>query len=139
MHRRQILAWSQRRREHQAIAAPATNENAIDNKDRELRLRYQGSTSARRVIPFPDDSGDDNRRTADEGSPMSNHTYRVVEIVGSSPEGVDAAIRNGIARASRTTRGLDWFEVLEIRGQLADGAVAHVQVTMKVGFRMEDP
>lgn len=69
---------------------------------------------------------------------MSNHTYRVVEIVGSSPEGVDAAIRNGIARASQTTRNLDWFEVLEIRGQLADGAVAHVQVTMKVGFRMED-
>jgi len=91
-----------------------------------------------RVIPFPDDSADDNRRTADEGSPMSNHTYRVVEIVGSSPEGVDAAIRNGIARASQTTRNLDWFEVLEIRGQLADGGIAHVQVTMKVGFRMED-
>jgi dodecin len=46
---------------------------------------------------------------------MSNHTYRVVEIVGSSPEGVDAAIRNGVARASQTTRNLDWFEVLEIR------------------------
>src|SRR5690242_5426284 len=73
-----------------------------------------------------------------EGNPMSNHTYRVVEIVGSSPEGVDAAIRNGVARASQTTRNLDWFEVVEIRGQLADGGVAHVQVTMKVGFRIED-
>jgi dodecin len=70
---------------------------------------------------------------------MSNHTYRVVEIVGSSPDGVDAAIRSGIARASQTTRNLDWFEVQSIRGQLAGGAVAHVQVTMKVGFRMEDP
>jgi dodecin len=69
---------------------------------------------------------------------MSNHTYRVAEIVGSSSEGVDAAIRNGIARASQTTRNLDWFEVVEIRGQLADGGIAHVQVTMKVGFRMED-
>jgi dodecin len=81
---------------------------------------------------------DDNRRTTDEGGPMSNHTYRVVEIVGSSPEGIDAAIRNGIVRASQTTRNLDWFEVLEVRGQLAEGGVAHVQVTMKVGFRMED-
>jgi dodecin len=70
---------------------------------------------------------------------MSNHTYRVVEIVGSSSEGIDAAIRNGIARASQTTRNLDWFDVQSIRGQLADGAVAHVQVTMKVGFRMENP
>ena len=69
---------------------------------------------------------------------MTNHTYRVVEIVGSSPDGVDAAIRNGIARAAQTTRGLDWFEVQSIRGQLADGGIAHVQVTMKVGFRMED-
>ncbi|MFZ0835645.1 MAG: dodecin [Mycobacterium sp.] len=69
---------------------------------------------------------------------MTNHTYRVVEIVGSSPDGVDAAIRNGIARAAQTTRGLDWFDVQSIRGHLADGGVAHVQVTMKVGFRMED-
>jgi flavin-binding protein dodecin len=69
---------------------------------------------------------------------MSNHTYRVVEIVGSSPDTVDDAIRNGIARAAQTTRGLDWFEVTSIRGHLADGAVGHLQVTMKVGFRMED-
>jgi dodecin len=69
---------------------------------------------------------------------MSNHTYRVIEIVGTSPDGVDAAIRSGLARASQTMRRLDWFEVASIRGDLVDGAVAHVQVTMKVGFRLED-
>jgi dodecin len=70
---------------------------------------------------------------------MSNHhTYRVIEIVGTSPDGVDAAIRSGLARAAQTMRGLDWFEVLSIRGDLADGAIAHFQLTMKVGFRLED-
>ncbi|AKN17292.1 hypothetical protein MHAE_16796 [Mycobacterium haemophilum DSM 44634] len=69
---------------------------------------------------------------------MSNHSYRVIEIVGSSPDGVDAAIRNGLARAAQTIRALDWFEVQSIRGHLADGTVAHFQVTMKVGFRLED-
>jgi flavin-binding protein dodecin len=68
---------------------------------------------------------------------MSNHTYRVTEIVGSSPDGVDAAIRNGLARAAETLRHLDWFEVTEIRGHLADGAIDHIQVGMKVGFRLE--
>ncbi|MGA9360045.1 MAG: dodecin [Mycobacterium sp.] len=68
---------------------------------------------------------------------MTNHTYRVIEIVGTSPDGVDAAIRNGLARAAQTMRGLDWFEVQSVRGDLADGAVAHFQVTMKVGFRLE--
>ena len=69
---------------------------------------------------------------------MSNHTYRVIEVVGTSPDGVDAAIRNGLARAAQTMRSLDWFEVRSVRGDLADGAVAHFQVTMKVGFRLED-
>lgn len=68
---------------------------------------------------------------------MSEHTYRVVEIVGTSPDGVDAAIRNGVSRASQTLRGLDWFEVQSVRGELADGQVAHFQVTLKVGFRLE--
>lgn len=70
---------------------------------------------------------------------MSDHVYRVVEVVGSSPDGVDAAVRNAVARVSATTRNLDWFEVTEIRGQLADGEVAHVQVGLKVGFRIEEP
>jgi dodecin len=69
---------------------------------------------------------------------MSNHTYRVVEIVGSSADGIDAAIRNGLARAAETTRNLDWFEVESVRGHLENGAVGHFQVTMKVGFRIED-
>jgi flavin-binding protein dodecin len=69
---------------------------------------------------------------------MSEHVYRVTEIVGSSPEGTDAAIRNAISRASQTLRNLEWFEVTGVRGHLADGAVAHFQVTLKVGFRLED-
>ena len=70
---------------------------------------------------------------------MTNRTYRVTEIVGTSPNGVDEAIRNGISRASETLRNLDWFEVTEVRGHLADGSVEHFQVTMKVGFRLEGP
>jgi flavin-binding protein dodecin len=70
---------------------------------------------------------------------VSNHTYRVTEIVGSSPQSVDDAIRNGLARASATLRNLDWFEVANIRGHLDDGQVGHFQVTMKVGFRLDDP
>ncbi|MFD0366672.1 MULTISPECIES: dodecin [unclassified Streptomyces] len=69
---------------------------------------------------------------------MSNHTYRVTEIVGTSTEGVDQAIRNGIERASQTLRGLDWFEVTEVRGHLVDGSIEHYQVGLKVGFRLED-
>jgi flavin-binding protein dodecin len=68
---------------------------------------------------------------------MSDHTYRIIEIVGSSPDSIDAAIRNGIARALETIRGLDWFEVQSVRGHLQDGAVGHFQVTLKLGFRLE--
>ena len=69
---------------------------------------------------------------------MPEHTYRVTEIVGTSTESVADAIRNGIARAAQTLRHLDWFETTEIRGHIVDGAVEHLQVTMKVGFRLED-
>jgi Uncharacterized conserved protein len=69
---------------------------------------------------------------------MTDRTYRVTEIVGTSPESVDQAIRNGIRRAAQTLRHLDWFEVTEIRGQIVDGEVAHFQVGLKVGFRLED-
>jgi dodecin len=69
---------------------------------------------------------------------MTERTYRVTEIVGTSPETVDAAIRNAIRRASQTLRHLDWFEVTEVRGQIVDGEVAHYQVGLKVGFRLED-
>ena len=69
---------------------------------------------------------------------MSHHTYRVTEIVGTSPQGIDQAIRNGVDRASATLRGLDWFEVTEIRGHIEENGVAHYQVGLKVGFRLED-
>ncbi|MDF3298790.1 dodecin [Streptomyces tropicalis] len=69
---------------------------------------------------------------------MSDHTYRLTEIVGTSTEGVDQAVRNGIRRASRTLRNLDWFEVSQVRGQIENGEVVHFQVCMKVGFRIED-
>ena len=68
---------------------------------------------------------------------MSNHTYGVTEIVGTSPESVEAAIRNGVAQASKTLRHLDWFEVTEVRGQVSGGNVEHFQVGMKLGFRIE--
>lgn len=69
---------------------------------------------------------------------MANRTYGVSEIVGTATEGIDAAIRNGIERASKTVRHLDWFEVAGIRGYIKDGQVHHFQVTLKLGFRMED-
>jgi flavin-binding protein dodecin len=68
---------------------------------------------------------------------MSANVYGVTEIVGTSSEGVDDAIRTGISRASNTLRGLDWFEVTEVRGHIQDGQVAHFQVSLKVGFRMD--
>ncbi|RKT16457.1 hypothetical protein BX285_0792 [Streptomyces sp. 1114.5] len=69
---------------------------------------------------------------------MTDHVYRVTEIVGSSTESVDAAIRNGVERAARTLRNLDWFEVSQVRGHLEDGRIKHFQVCIKVGFRLED-
>jgi flavin-binding protein dodecin len=69
---------------------------------------------------------------------MTDRTYRVTEIVGTSKEGLNQAITNGLARAGETLRHLDWFEVTEIRGHLQDNQVDHYQVSMKVGFRLED-
>jgi flavin-binding protein dodecin len=69
---------------------------------------------------------------------MTDRTYRITEIVGTSPDGVSEAIDNGIKRAGQTLRHLDWFEVEGIRGQITDTTVSHYQVTMKLGFRLED-
>lgn len=69
---------------------------------------------------------------------MPSRTYGLNEIVGTSPEGIDQAIRNGLARAARTVRHIDWFEIVQIRGYVREGEVDHFQVTMKLGFRMED-
>jgi dodecin len=68
---------------------------------------------------------------------MADNTYGISEIVGTSPESIHQAVRNGVAKASATVRNLDWFEVMSVRGQIADGQVAHFQVQMKVGFRIE--
>jgi len=69
---------------------------------------------------------------------MTDRTYRLTEIVGTSPDSVEQAIKNGIGRASKTLRHLDWFEVTQIRGQVKDGDVEHFQVGLKLGFRLED-
>ena len=69
---------------------------------------------------------------------MSNHVYRLSEIVGSSTTSIDDAIRTAIQKAAGTVRNIEWFETKEIRGHVADGDVAHFQVTLKVGFRVED-
>ncbi|CAM3679651.1 dodecin [Occultella aeris] len=69
---------------------------------------------------------------------MANHTYGVSEIVGTSTDGIDAAISNGVAKAAGSVRNLDWFTVSEIRGHIEDNAVADWQVTIKLGFRIEE-
>jgi flavin-binding protein dodecin len=69
---------------------------------------------------------------------VSEHVYKKIELIGSSPNSIDEAIEGAISRASKTTRNLDWFEVDQIRGQIVNGKVAHYQVVMKVGFRIDD-
>jgi len=69
---------------------------------------------------------------------MSDNVYKSVEITGSSATGVTEAIDRAIAKASQSLRNLDWFEVKEVRGHIADGKVAHYQVMLKIGFRLED-
>ncbi len=68
---------------------------------------------------------------------MSDHVYKLIEIVGSSTEGTDQAIRNAIDKAAGSLRHLDWFEVVETRGHIVDGRIAHYQVKLKVGFRLD--
>lgn len=70
---------------------------------------------------------------------MGDNVYRVIEVVGSSSTGTDDAIRNAIGRAAKTVKNLDWFEVVDTRGHIEDGAIAHFQVTVKIGFSLEDP
>jgi flavin-binding protein dodecin len=85
--------------------------------------------------------GVDPARTAGpstEEAVVSNHVYRLSEIVGSSPTSVDEAIRTALRKAALTVRNIEWFETQEIRGQVVDGDVAHFQVRLKIGFRVED-
>jgi flavin-binding protein dodecin len=72
-----------------------------------------------------------------EVTAMSSHVYKHLELTGSSPESIEAAIRNAIAKAHETVRNIQWFEVVETRGHVKDGAVAHWQVTLKLGFTLE--
>ena len=69
---------------------------------------------------------------------MSEHIYKVIELVGSSPTSIEDAVQAAVARACQTVRNLRWFEILETRGQIAEGKVQHYQVTLKVGFTMDE-
>ncbi len=69
---------------------------------------------------------------------MSDHVYKIVELAGSSPDSVQAAIESAVAKASTSLRNLRWFEVVETRGQIKDGAVSQWQVVVKVGFSLDD-
>jgi flavin-binding protein dodecin len=69
---------------------------------------------------------------------LSDHIYKIVQLVGSAPGSVEDAIQNAIARASKSLKHLRWFEVLETRGQVEGGKVSHYQVTLKVGFTLDD-
>jgi flavin-binding protein dodecin len=68
---------------------------------------------------------------------MSEHIYKKIELVGSSPNGFEEAVRNALARAEKTVRNMRWFEVAETRGYIEDGKVGHWQVTLKIGFTLE--
>jgi len=68
---------------------------------------------------------------------MSEHIYKKIELVGSSPEGFDAAVQNAVSRANKTIRNMRWFEVIETRGEIEEGRVNHWQVTLKVGFTLD--
>ena len=72
------------------------------------------------------------------GKSMPDHVYRIIEVAGSSENSIEDAIRNAVARASRTLRQVGWFEVLQTRGHVEEGKVAHFQVILKVGFTLED-
>ena len=69
---------------------------------------------------------------------MAGHIYKKIELVGSSPDGLQEAIESAVAKAAKTVRNLRWFEVVETRGQIEDGKVAHWQVTLKIGFTLDN-
>ena len=69
---------------------------------------------------------------------MSDHVYKIIELTGSSPVSSDEAVRNAVTRAAQTVRNMRWFEVVETRGMIDAGAVAHWQVTIKIGFTLDD-
>ena len=68
---------------------------------------------------------------------MTNHVYKVIEIVGSSETSIEEAIKGAIAQANKTIRNMDWFEVVQTRGHIENGKIGHFQVTLKIGFTLE--
>jgi flavin-binding protein dodecin len=79
-----------------------------------------------------------NQSTNFQESSMSNHVYKIVELTGSSPTSIEDAVSGAIAKASTSVRNIDWFEVLETRGHVENAKIAHWQVTIKLGFTLED-
>lgn len=69
---------------------------------------------------------------------MANHIYKIIELTGSSPVSSDEAVKNAVTKAAETVRNMRWFEVIETRGHLDDNQIAHWQVTIKIGFTLED-
>jgi flavin-binding protein dodecin len=70
---------------------------------------------------------------------MKDHTYKLIELVGTSTTGIEDAVNNALQRAGQTVKNMHWFQVLETRGEIKDNQVAHWQVTLKIGFTIEDP
>jgi flavin-binding protein dodecin len=73
-----------------------------------------------------------------QGSFMAEHVYKTIELVGSSTRGMEDAVQRAIAKAAETVRNLRWFEVLDTRGHIEGGRIAHWQVTLKIGFTLEE-
>ena len=106
-------------------------------KVRPIRARAAGGIPGRgATVDFAPKPAQLDRAVA---ANQDDHVYRVIEVVGTSEEGIDDAISCAIARASQTLRNLRWFEVLRTSGHIVDGGVKHYRVTLKVGFTMEGP
>ncbi len=69
---------------------------------------------------------------------MNDHVYKIIELTGSSSKSIEEAVQNAVAKAARTMRNMHWFEVIETRGHIEGGKIAHWQVTVKIGFTLED-
>lgn len=95
----------------------------------------QARLSSESRIPYLGLFSGDSRQTIKD---MSEHIYKKIELVGSSPQGFDGAVKNALDRASKTIRNMRWFEVTETRGHIEDGKINHWQVTLKVGFTLDE-
>jgi len=80
----------------------------------------------------------DSSRAGTQEEPMADHVYKHIELTGTSPKGIEEAVQNALARAGKTVRNMRWFTVTETRGYIENNAVAHWQVTLKIGFTLDD-